>query len=123
MPLKHCDSSRSLSRVPLDSRHKFPTRLSRPSDTNRNATNVASFKGRARRGLLERIFRRDLSLRVVDLEVEAMVRSGVVARCHNVGCDIVCLVVEEVIDVEELKVGLIREAGGNVTSQIIVVKS
>lgn len=84
MLLKDRVSWSSLPRVALGSHCKVPTRLSRPSDTNRNATIVASMSGRARLGLLDRIFRRDLSLRVVDLEFEPVVRSGVVARCHNV---------------------------------------
>ncbi|KAH6607094.1 hypothetical protein Trco_003407 [Trichoderma cornu-damae] len=66
------------------------------------------------------MIRRDLSLRVAGLEVEPVLRSGVVARCHNVGGDVVSVVVEEVVDVEEVKFGVIREAGGRVTSQIIV---
>lgn len=117
MPLRHFVSSQTSPRVTSDSRFEFPSWSSRPSETNRNATIVASKRGRARLGLLERIFRRDLSLRVVDLEVEAMFRSGIVARCHNVRGDVVCLVVEEVVDVEEF------EPGGRVTSQIIVVNS
>ena len=123
MPLRQCVSSSTWSRVSLDSQRKASTRSSHLSETNRNAAIVASIKGRARLGLLDRIFLRDLNLRVVDLGLEAVVRSGVVARCHNVGGDVACLVVEEVVDVEEVEVGLTDEAGGRVTSQIIVVKS
>lgn len=84
MPLKHRVSWRTSSRVPWDSLRKFSTRSSHPSETNRIATIVASIKGRARLGLLDRIFLRDVNLRVLDLRLEAVVRSGVVARCHNV---------------------------------------
>lgn len=104
MPLKHRVSSLTWSRVPLDSLPMSPTRSSHPSDTNRNASIVASIRGRARLGLQDRMFLRDLNLRVEDLGLEAVVRSGIVARCHNVGDDVVGLVVEEVVDVEEVEV-------------------
>jgi hypothetical protein len=73
----------SWPRDPSVPRLKTSTLSSHLSDTNRNATNVASLSGRARMGLLDRIFRRDLILRFVDLGLEALDRSGEVARCHR----------------------------------------
>jgi hypothetical protein len=73
----------SWPRDPSVPRLKTSILSSHLSDTNRNATNVASLSGRARMGLLDRIFRRDLILRFVDLGLEALDRSGEVARCHR----------------------------------------
>src|SRR5699024_7112563 len=110
MSLRHCVRWRTSSRVTPDSLRKFSTRSSHPSaETNRNASIVASIRGRARLGLLDRICLRDLNLRVVDLGLEAVVRSGEVARCHNVRGNVACLVVEEVVDVEGVET---RDAGG-----------
>lgn len=84
MPLRQCVSWPFSPRVARDSVPQCPARSSHPWETNRNASIVASVKGRARLGLLDRIFLRDLNLRVVDWGLEAMVRGGAIARCHKV---------------------------------------
>jgi hypothetical protein len=103
----------------------LPTRsTSHPSDdTNRNATIVASKRGRARMGLLVRIFRRDLSLRVVGGRVRGCAARGLLLLLLLV--EDVELVVEELVDVEEVEVGCRGREGedvGVVTSQMIVFK-
>lgn len=84
MPLRHLVSSLSDPRVARDPSSPPSTRSSRPSDTNRNASIVASIKGRARLGLLDSMFLRDLNLRVEDGEFGVRLRDVVVARCHKV---------------------------------------
>jgi len=84
-------------------------------DTNRNASIVASIKGRARVGLQVRIFRRNLSLRVEERRVGGRAAVGLVLRLLlSVGRDVV--VCDEVVDVELL------EGEGFVTNKMIVFK-
>lgn len=52
-------------------------------------------RGRAREGLLDRIFRRDLILKFVDAELVAEDRSGVVGRLLELHRDAVIRVVDE----------------------------
>lgn len=83
-------------------------------DANRKATNVASIKGRARSGLLVRIFRRNLSLKVEERLLCCRAAVGWVLRLLIVG--------DEVVDVE-VEVGRReREDWGVVTNQMIVFK-
>ncbi|KAI6756502.1 hypothetical protein HG531_014117 [Fusarium graminearum] len=104
----------SWPRDPSVPRLKTSTLSSHLSDTNRNATNVASLSGRARMGLLDRIFRRDLILRFIDLGLEALDRSGEVARCHRF-CRNGAIVVEPEADVEVV----VEVERGSVTNHII----
>ena len=83
-----------------------------PSDssdcTNRKAANVASKRGRAKMGLLVRIFRRSLCRKVVE--------GGLGDEAANEGA---VVVFEELVDVERLA----RERVGCVTSHIIVFRT